>query len=186
MLAAIKHEGPLIYLEHKLLSDYWLDYLGAGGRETVQFDIPAQGAEGPAPDAWTAVALGEAVTRRAGDDITLFSVGVGVHRSLEAAASLEKHRIGASVVDLRTVSPLDKQAVCEAVAKTGRMLVVDEDYEAFGLSGELGAVVLEAGIPVEYCRVCTKETIPYCRTLEDQTLPSTQRIVAAALHLMEK
>jgi len=63
---------------------------------------------------------------------------------------------------------------------------VDEDYRDFGLSGELAAVVLEAGIPVQYGRVCTEETIPYCRELEDQVLPGTKRIVDAALKLMER
>jgi pyruvate dehydrogenase E1 component beta subunit len=72
------------------------------------------------------------------------------------------------------------------VAKTGRLLVVDEDYESFGLSGELAAVVLEAGIPVKFARVCTIGTIPYARHLEDQTLPNVQRITEAAQQLMEQ
>jgi pyruvate dehydrogenase E1 component beta subunit len=62
------------------------------------------------------------------------------------------------------------------VGKTGRLLVVDEDYEAFGLSGELAAVLLEAGIQVQFARVCTQTTIPYARHLEDQVLPNEERI----------
>jgi pyruvate dehydrogenase E1 component beta subunit len=58
---------------------------------------------------------------------------------------------------------------------------VDEDYQNFGLSGELAAIILEAGIPVKYDRVCTEKTIPYARHLEDQTLPSTSRIINAVL-----
>jgi len=89
------------------------------------------------------------------------------------------------VLDLRTVSPLDKTAVCEAVAQTGRLLVVDEDYEGFGLSGELSAVVLETGISCKYARVCTQTTIPYARHLEDQIFPNRERICASVRHLMQ-
>jgi pyruvate dehydrogenase E1 component beta subunit len=64
------------------------------------------------------------------------------------------------------------------------MMVVDEDYEAFGLSGELSAVVLEAGISCRFARVCTQTTIPYARNLEDRILPNTERIYAAATQLM--
>ena len=185
MLAAIEYESPVIYLEHKLLADYWLDSMGIGGRETVQFDVPAEGAHGPVPRDWEPLPIGQAIVRRGGDDLTIVSVGVGVHRSLEAANVLQTGGVSAGVIDLRTVSPLDKEAVCGAVAKTGRLLAVDEDYEGFGLSGELAAVVLEAGIAAKFARVCTKETIPYARDLEDQTLPNVQRITATAQQLME-
>lgn len=186
MMAALEHQSPVIYLEHKLLSDYWLDFLGAGGRKTVQFDVPPDGAKGPVPKTWKKVPIGEAACLREGNDITMVSVGVGVHRALEAAKALEKQGVSAAVIDLRTVSPLDRKTLCEAVAKTNRLLCVDEDYENFGLSGELAAVVAEEGIPAKYARVCTKETIPYARHLEDQTLPNTQRIINAALKLTKK
>lgn len=186
MLSAIEHEGPVVYLEHKLLASYWLDNMGVGGRSTVRFDVPSEGMSGPVPDSWTAVPLGKAATLREGDDITMVSVAVGVHRCLEAAAVLEEQGISASVLDLRTVSPLDHGALRDAVSTSGRLLVVDEDYRDFGLSGELGAIVLEAGIPLKYSRVCTEETIPYSRELEDQVLPSTRRIVDAARKLMER
>ncbi len=184
MLSALAHDGPVIYLEHKLLADYWLDFLGAGGRTTVEFDVPAQGARGEVPDEWQPVPIGEAVRRREGDDLTMISVGVGAHRALEAAEELENQGISAAVVDLRTVSPLDREAVVESVSETGRLLVVDEDYERFGLSGELAAVVAEAGIAFKYARVCTQTTIPYARELEYQVLPNTRRIVDAALRLL--
>lgn len=185
ILAAIEHEGPVIYLEHKLLASYWLDYLGTGGRTTVKFDVPQEGIIGPVPDSWTPLPLGKAVIRREGNDITIVSVGVGVHRSMEVAVVLEEKGVSAGVLDLRTVTPLDHQALCDAVSRSRRLLVVDEDYQNFGLSGELAAVVLEAGIPVQYGRVCTEKTIPYARNLEDQVLPNTKRIVNAALKLME-
>jgi pyruvate dehydrogenase E1 component beta subunit len=183
MLAAIEHDGPVIYLEHKLLADYWLDGLGAGGRTTVEYDVPEAGAHGPAPTEWEPIPIGRAASLREGDDVTLVSVGVGVHRALEAATALEKQAVSAGVIDLRSVSPLDKDTVCDAVSKTGRLLVVDEDYEGFGLSGELAAIVLEAGLAFKYARVCTQGTIPYARALEDQALPNVERITAAALQL---
>lgn len=184
MLTAIQHEGPVIYLEHKLLSDDWLEFMGKGGRTNVHFNVPEKGARDSVPEKWQPVPLGKAAVRRQGDDLTIISVGVGVHRSLEAAAVLEKHDISAGVIDLRSVAPLDKPLVCETVSRTGNMLVVDEDYEGFGLSGELAAVVLEAGIKLNYARVCTSRTIPYSRVLEDQVLPGTEQIVEAAVQLV--
>jgi pyruvate dehydrogenase E1 component beta subunit len=184
MLAALGHDGPVVFLESKLLSETWLEFLGSGGRRTVEYDVPAEGARGPVPRKWEPVPLGQAVIRRAGEDVTLVSVGVGVHRALEAADALGEEGISAGVLDLRTISPLDKATLCEVVAQTGRLLVVDEDYESFGLSGELAAVVLEAGFPVKYARVCTQTTIPYARHLEDQTLPNVARIRAGIDQLM--
>ena len=185
MLAALQHDGPVIFLEHKLLSETWLEFLGSGGRHTVQYDVPEEGAKGAVPNSWDPVPIGEAVLRRAGKDVTIVSVGVGVHRTLEAARTLEVEGISVAVLDLRTVSPPDKTAVCESVAQTRRLLVVDEDYEGFGLSGELSAVVLEAGISCKYARVCTQTTIPYARHLEDQTLPNRERICVSVRQLMQ-
>jgi pyruvate/2-oxoglutarate/acetoin dehydrogenase E1 component len=184
MLAALQHDAPVILLEHKLLSEAWLEFLGSGGRATVRFDVPADGARGPVPARWEAVPIGKAALRRDGDDVTIVSVGVGVHRALEAARVLEAEGISAAVLDLRSVFPLDSPAVCDAVARSGRLLVVDEDYEGYGLSGELAAVVLEDGISFSYGRVCTRETIPYARHLEDKVLPSTARICAGARRLL--
>lgn len=184
MLAALQHDGPVIFLEHKLLSETWLEFLGSGGRRTVQYDVPVEGAKGAVPQRWEPLPIGKAVLRRTGSDIAIVSVGVGVHRATEAARALESEGISAAVLDLRTVSPLDKTAVRDMVAQTGRLLVVDEDYEGFGLSGELSAVVLEAGLTCTYARVCTQTTIPYARRLEDQVLPNSSRICAAARQLV--
>jgi len=184
MLAVLQHDGPVIFLEHKLLSESWLEFLGSGGRRTVDYDVPPEGAQGPVPSKWKPLPIGKAVLRRRGTDITIVSVGVGVHRTLRAAEMLEKEGISADVMDLRTVSPLDRSTLCEVVSKTGRLLVVDEDYEGFGLSGELAAILLEEDISVNYARVCTQTTIPYARCLEDQTLPNVERICAQAKKLV--
>ena len=186
MLSALENPDPVVFLEHKLLSDYWLEYMGSGGRKTVKFDIPSEGVRGMVPKKWHPVPLGKAEFIKKGQDITMISVGVGVHRALEVADYLEKNGLFSSVLDLRSVTPLDKEKICEAAAHTGRVLVIDEDYRDFGLSGELAAVVMEENIQCKFARVCTETTIPYARHLEEKTLPNTDRIVKAAVHLMEK
>lgn len=186
MLAALNQNGPVVFMEHKLLSESWRDFLGSGGRNTVTYDIPPSGARGPVPRKWEPIPIGRAKICCEGDDLTIISVGVGVHRSLEATQELVKEGIFAGVIDLRTISPLDTEVICEAIAASGRMLVVDEDYESFGLSGELTAVVSEADIPFKFGRVCTQTTIPYDRQREDETLPNVKRICAAARKLLAR
>ena len=184
MLAALEYEGPVIFMEHKLLSESWREFLGSGGRGTVNYDVPPAGARGPVPRRWKPLPIGQAKVCREGKHLTIVSVGVGVHRALQAAGALAREGVSCHVLDLRTVSPLDRESVCRAVAATGSLLVVDEDYESFGLSGELAAVVSEAGIPFKFGRVCTQTTIPYDRRREDETLPNVARICAAARKLL--
>jgi pyruvate/2-oxoglutarate/acetoin dehydrogenase E1 component len=179
MTAALRHDGPVVFLEHKLLSRRWLEFLGRGGRETVAFDVPADGVEGEV-DPGRQVPIGSAVVRRHGGGITVASLAVGVHRALAAAEALAREGIDCEVIDLRTVRPLDRDAVVASVGRTGRLLVVDEDYREFGLSGELAAAALEAGLAPRFSRVCVEETIPYARHLEGTALPSVARIAAAA------
>lgn len=185
LLAALRHDGPTVFLEPKLLSESWLEFLGSGGRTTVTYDVPEAGARGPVPQIWEPLPIGKAAVRRPGRDLCIVSIGVGVHRALQAANTLQHEGISADVLDLRTVSPLDKESLCEAAAKTGRVLVVDEDYEAFGLSGEIAAILSEGGLSVKYGRVCTRTTIPYARRLEDEALPSVGRICGSARKLMQ-
>lgn len=184
MTAALRADGPVIFLEHKLLSADWLQFLGSGGRDTVSFDVPAEGAEGEVPDAPEPIPFGEGVVRRAGRDLTIASVAVGVHRALEAAAQLDAQGISCEVIDLRTVRPLDGALVAASVSRTGKLLVVDEDYREAGLSGELAARALEAGLAPRFGRVCVEGTLPYARDREAAALPSVARIVAGATALV--
>jgi pyruvate/2-oxoglutarate/acetoin dehydrogenase E1 component len=186
MTAALAHDGPVIYLEHKLLSESWLDSLGGGSRKNVSFNVPAGGVRGEVPKVWEPIPIGEGVIRRVGEQLTIIAVGVSVHRALEASKTLEKKGISSEVIDLRSVVPLDKKLVIGSVSKTGRMLVVDEDYRGYGLSGELAATVLEAGVSMKYCRVCTEDTIPFSRELEYKTLPNVERIIDAAVNLVNE
>ena len=186
MLSAIYENDPVIYFEHKLLSDYWLDYMGSGGRTTVSFDVPEKGLEGIVPDKWEPIPLGKLNQMKVGEDITLVSVGVGVHRSLKAAKILEEKGISADVLDLRSVVPLDIEGLKNSVGKTGALLIVDEDYKNFGLSGEICALLIEEEISFKYGRVCTETTIPYSRELEEQVLPNTNRIINETLKILKK
>lgn len=186
MRSAIEDDGPVIFLEHKLISRLWLDAMGGSSRPTVSFDVPEDAAQGDGVESVEALPFGQALVRRAGSDITIATVGVSVHRALQAANELESAGVSAEVIDLRTVQPLDRDTVCTSVRRTGRLLAVDEDYRQFGLTGELAATVLEAGLSASFARVATDSVIPYARHLESATLPSVERIAAAARTLMEE
>ncbi len=179
---ALAHDGPVVLLEAKLLSAEWLSFLGRCGRDTVAFDVPPAGARGPVADA--TVPFGAASIVREGDDITMCAVSVGVHRAVEAAEQLAERGVSCEVIDLRCLRPLDTASIVESVRKTGRLLVVDEDYREYGLSGELAAVALDAGIAPRFARVCVEDTLPYARELEARALPNTERIRSAAVALM--
>jgi pyruvate dehydrogenase E1 component beta subunit len=162
------------------MADYWLDYLGGARRPTVTFDTPVAGSRGEVPDPIAPVPFGTAATRRAGNDIALISVGVGVHRSLEAAEVLAAEGVDARVIDLRSVSPVDVDAIASAATATGRVVVVDEDYIRGGLSGEIAAIIAEHRIDATFARVAVESTIPYARPLEYAALPNVERILAAS------
>ncbi|MCC7072328.1 MAG: pyruvate dehydrogenase [Deltaproteobacteria bacterium] len=180
--SALAHDGPVVVLEHKLLTKNWLEFVGSGGRPGLSFDVPAAGHEGEVRRA--PVPLGRAACRRAGDDVTLVSLGVSVHRALAAAALLGAEGISCEVLDLRSVRPLDVDAVVASARRTGRVLVVDEDYRQFGLSGEIAALIAEHGVSARFARVCTDDTIPFARHLEEAALPSVGRIVMAVRRLL--
>lgn len=182
MLALLDHQGPSVLLEHKLLSATWRDEVGGAHRHGVDLDVPSSD-EAPVSGSIAPLPLGRAAVRRPGSDVAVFSVGVGVHRAVEAATRLTESGVEAAVVDLRTVAPLDVDTVCEVAAGSRTVLVVDEDYRAFGLSGELAAVLAEHGIARPFARVATTGIIPYARHLEAEVLPSVDRIIAAARRL---
>jgi pyruvate dehydrogenase E1 component beta subunit len=83
------------------------------------------------------------------------------------------------------VSALDTELITASARKTGRVLVVDEDYNGFGLSGEIAAVISDAGIKVDFARVCTEGVVPFDRAREDEVLPNVAGITEAAQRLCE-
>lgn len=184
MLAAVRHPGPVVFLEHKLLSRAWLEVVGGSPRALVDLDVPVAGTVGEVADPVEPVELGRAALRRGGHDLAMVTLGVGVHRCLEAAELLQAQGLDAAVLDLRWSAPLDVPAVLTLAASTGHVLVVDEDYTRGGLSGEVAAVVAENGVSARFARVTCEGTIPYARSREQQTLPNVSRIVAAARGLV--
>jgi len=181
---ALEHEGPVVLLEPKLLAADWLNALGRCGRDSVRFDVPQDDDDGGNDDPLARVPFGRAALRREGSDVTICSLAVGVHRSLEAARVLSEEGVSCEVLDLRSLRPLDREAVVASVRKTGRLLVVDEDYRECGLSGEVAALTLEAGLRPRFARVCVEGTLPYARHLEEAALPNVGRIRAAAAALV--
>jgi pyruvate dehydrogenase E1 component beta subunit len=186
MLSAVQDDGFVVFLEHKLLSEQFLDYLGGSSRSTVDFGavVPELGAVGDVPTPVPPVPFGKARIRRRGSDVALVSLAVGVHRCLEAASILSDDGIDAAVLDLRTAAPLDRDAIVDVARTCGRVVVVDEDYLHGGLTGEIAAVLMETGASCSYRRVAVESTIPFAPGLEHDSLPNEQRIVAACRDLM--
>lgn len=160
LLSAVRDPSPVVLLEHKLLTASWRDWLGGEGRPGVAFDVPQAGARGAVPDPVRPVPIGEAARRRDGTDVALLSLGVGVHRALAAAAQLADSGIEATVLDLRNVAPLDTAQILDVAQRTGRLVVIDEDYRRGGLSGEVAALLAETDVEARYARVTVETTIP--------------------------
>jgi pyruvate/2-oxoglutarate/acetoin dehydrogenase E1 component len=154
---AIRDDNPVIFLEHKRLY-------------SVKDEVP---------DTIEAIELGKARVARAGEDLTIVSIGKGVRDALDAAEQLD---LSAEVIDLRTLRPLDLDAVLESVTKTNRLLAVEEGPRTGGwATGLLGAVAEAALHDLDDAWiVATGETpIPYSPTLEDAFMPDADAIVAS-------
>lgn len=182
-LSLLEHDGPSVLLEHKLLSSMWMEELAGSHRDGVTIDVPVMAAE-PVADRVEPIPIGRAVVRREGSDLAVFSLAVGVHRAMQAASELASQSIECTVVDLRSVSPMDVATVCAVARECESVMVVDEDYGPFGLSGEVAAVLAEAGISRPFARVAATGVIPYATHLEREVLPSVGRIVDAAGRLL--
>jgi acetoin:2,6-dichlorophenolindophenol oxidoreductase subunit beta len=156
--SAIRDDNPVIFLEHKRLYSV----------------------KGPRPDHET-VPLGKAAVIREGTDITIVSALRGVRDSLEAAEALADDGIDAEVVDLRSLRPLDHETVLESVAKTNRLMLVEEGTRVGGWAANLlGIVTAEALDELDDAWIISSGDIPapYSPTLEDAWLPGAQEIAA--------
>jgi len=142
-----------------------------------------------APDAGP-VDIDRAAVRRSGDDVTLVTYGGSLGKTLRAAEQLGERGYGAEVIDLRTLRPLDMGTVLASVAKTHRMVIVDEGWKSGSLSAEIAARTTEDAFydldaPIE--RVCGAEVpIPYPRHLEEAAIPQVPGIVDAALRTVSR
>ncbi|MDH4556528.1 alpha-ketoacid dehydrogenase subunit beta [Pseudomonas sp. BN417] len=174
MTAAIRDDNPVIYLFHKALQG--MGWLGTEKGATVA--VPE--------DPYT-VEIGKAKTVREGRDVSIVSLGAGVHHALRAAQQLEQQGVSAEVVDLRSLVPLDREHVIASVRRTGRLIVVDEDYHSFGVSGEIIASVVEHDIGMLKARpqrvAFPDIPIPFTPPMEQWALPSAAKIVAAYQNL---
>lgn len=175
MTAAIRDDNPVLYIFHK-------GVLGLG------WMVNNPRATGPVPEEAYEVPMGSASVAREGSDLSIVTVGLSVHKALDAAETLEGKGISAEVIDLRSLVPLDRDLIAESVRKTHRLMVVDEDYQSYGMSGEVMASAMEGAFDffdAPPLRVTTPDVpIPYSRPMEEWALPSASRIVAGAEQLM--
>ena len=170
MTAAIRDNSPVVYMFHKKLQGMgWL-----GTEEGATVHVPEEG---------YTVDIGKAKVARTGDDVTVVSLGLGVHHGLKAAEELEKKGVSVEVIDLVSLVPLDRATIRKSVAKTGRLIVVDEDYMSYGVSGEVIASVVEndiSSLKSTPRRVTYPDVpIPYAREMEQFCLPNPEKIIDA-------
>jgi len=144
--------------------------------------------EGPLAADAGPVDLARAAVRRPGRDLVVVTYGASLHKALAAAETLAREGIEAEVVDLRVLRPLDDETILASVARTHRVLIVDEGWRSGSISAEIAARIhermfYELDRPV--ARLCTAEVpIPYARHLEDAALPQAATITAAARDLV--
>ncbi|MDE1950248.1 MAG: alpha-ketoacid dehydrogenase subunit beta [Burkholderiales bacterium] len=177
MTQAIRDNNPVLFMFHKgIMGLPWMAYF--------------EGSTTEVPEASYTIPFGQARVVRPGRDLTIVTLSQMVHKAALAADELAAAGIDAEVIDLRTVVPLDRAAVLASVRKTGRLLVADEDYLSFGLSGELAALVAEnldsLALKAPVRRLAVPDVpIPYSRPLERFVIPQVESIVGAARALMD-
>ena len=142
----------------------------------------------PDPSEEYAIPFGVADTKREGQDLTIVATSSMVHVALEAAGELAEEGIDAEVIDPRTLTPLDEEALVASAKKTSRCIVLDEGYRRFGATAELGSVIAEKAFyhldaPVR--RVAAMDVpVPFAPTLEDQTIPNVEGVVGVAREML--
>lgn len=164
--SAIRDNNPVLFFEHKFLY------------RRIKEEIP----EGD-----YTVPLGKAVVRREGKDLTVLSYGAMMHTSLEAVELLAREGIDAELIDLRTLLPLDREAIVQSVKKTNKLMVVHEDTKTGGIAGDIAAVVCEGAfeeLDGPILRVTSLDTpVPYAPSLEERFLPNVKDVVRTAREL---
>jgi 2-oxoisovalerate dehydrogenase E1 component beta subunit len=163
--AAIRDDDPVLFFEHKLL-----------------YRNPKIKQEVPTED--YIVPIGKAAVRREGRDLSIITYGAMVYTALAAADELEKEGIDAEVIDLRTLMPLDREAIVESVKKTSKVMILHEATRTGGMAGELTAIINEEAFdyldgPV--LRVTSIDTpVPYAPPLEEFFMPQVDDVLKAA------
>jgi pyruvate dehydrogenase E1 component beta subunit len=146
--------------------------------------------KGPVPDEEYTLPFGVADVKREGEDLTIVATSSMVYVALEAAGELEREGLSAEVVDPRTLVPLDREALVASARKTGRVIVLDEGHQSFGASAELAATIGEGAfwsLDAPVARAGAMDVpIPFSPVLEDQTVPTAERVVELAKSLVGK
>jgi 2-oxoisovalerate dehydrogenase E1 component len=162
--AALRGDDPVIFMEHKGL--YRQGYAAA-----------------PEPDENYVLPFGRAAVKREGTDCTVITYGALVQKSLEAAKKLEERGVHVEVIDLRTIDPLDTEAIYRSVRKTGKVLIAHEDTITGGFGGEIAALIAQncfESLDAPVRRVAAMDApVPFSPPLENEVLPSEGRILAA-------
>ena len=163
---ALRSDDPVLFLEHREL----MQSKGSVPRE--HYEIP----------------FGKARVARAGTDVTVVALSLMVQHALQAAEQLAGEHISVEIIDPRTVSPLDVDSILQSVAKTGRLLVVDEAFGPCGFASEIAAHVADAGFndldaPIKRLHGAFAPT-PYAPTLERAVVPDVAQVVQAIRDLM--
>jgi pyruvate/2-oxoglutarate/acetoin dehydrogenase E1 component len=163
---ALRDEGPVIFIEHKALSNN----------------------KGAVPEEEYLIPFGQARVSRSGEDVTIVATSRMVTLAAEAAAVLEKEGVSAEVIDPRTIVPLDRKTIIDSIRRTGRLAVVDEAPPFCGFSGEVLAMAVEECLdsldmpPKRICSVPVPD--PFSPVLEKAMIPSVERIVSEVRALM--
>lgn len=165
---ALRCQDPVLFLEHRELMSI----------------------KGPVPEEPYEIEFGRARVVRSGENVTVVAVALMVHKTLEAAAKLEQEGIQVEVIDPRTISPLDTDTILRSVAKTGRLLIVDEAFQPCGVGAEIAAAVGQAGFdsldaPIARLNGSFSPT-PYSPTLEAAIVPSVDQIETAIRQLLRE
>ncbi|HEX7620198.1 MAG TPA: transketolase C-terminal domain-containing protein [Anaerolineales bacterium] len=178
MLAAIRDNNPVIFLEHKLL------YVGKGGRK--ESSSAARGIGVPEED--YEIPLGTVVIKREGNDLTILAYMLMLHRAMEAPEELARRGIRAEVIDLRCLVPLEMEPIFASAKKTGRVLIVEEDNLTGGWGAEVAARLSEAAffhLDAPITLVAAPDTpAPTAPVLEREYVPSVERVVEAAVRIV--
>ncbi|MDG6926667.1 MAG: alpha-ketoacid dehydrogenase subunit beta [Nitrososphaerota archaeon] len=164
LTTALRQDDPVMFFEHKFL------HSSTEGR--------------PVPKESYAIQFGKADIKREGTDVTIVGLARTVHQSLEAAQELQTQGISAEVLDLRTIVPMDEQAILDSVKKTGRLVVVDEDYPRCNIATDVAALVASKGFNYLDSPIGIVSSLdtppPFSPVLEEAFLPSVEKIVQSA------
>jgi 2-oxoisovalerate dehydrogenase E1 component beta subunit len=161
--SAIRDDDPVVFLEHK---------------RTYRL------VRGEVPDDDYTIPIGKADVKMEGDDISVITYGLTLHLCLEAARNLEDEGLGIEVLDLRTLQPLDNEAILNAARKTGKVLIVHEDTMAGGIGGEVSAIIAEQAFdhldaPIMRLGGPQVPAMPFSPPLEAMYMPNAEKIAEA-------